>query len=156
MAKRASAQANRGLIAKVKIGQKQLGMSDEQYRDMLADRYGKESATQLGIRELKDCVRHMESLGAIFTTGRGKGRDRDPEGFYVIPDGTRFARQKRYIAALWVRLGWKASGLDMRARQQFGVDRFLWMDKEDDLQCLAKDLNNRCRRKGIDPDARFG
>jgi hypothetical protein len=44
------------------------------------------------------------------------------------------------------------SGLDSRSAKQFGVERFIWINDQTHLQTLAKDMINRCRNKGIDPD----
>eukprot|EP00831_Metopus_contortus_P013417 TRINITY_DN15440_c0_g1_i1.p9 TRINITY_DN15440_c0_g1~~TRINITY_DN15440_c0_g1_i1.p9 ORF type:complete len:156 (+),score=43.77 TRINITY_DN15440_c0_g1_i1:408-875(+) len=143
-------QNRRGMIAKIKIAMKQLGMDDGQYRTMLLDRYGKDSAAKLGLKDMADCVRHMEALGATFTSSRRATVKRPT--FYEVPDGVPFARQKRWIAAMWHALGWKMSGLDLRSAKQFGVEQFLWIKEQDHLQTLAKDLMNRCRAKGIDPD----
>jgi phage gp16-like protein len=68
----------RKMIAKVKIGFRQLqgslGMSDDDYRAMLNDRYGQRSAADLTVAELADCIEHMARLGAEFTATKKSAR----------------------------------------------------------------------------------
>ncbi|WP_419787236.1 regulatory protein GemA [Pseudodesulfovibrio sp.] len=140
------------LLAKIHIAKKQMpNMDDDLYRDKLNELYGKDSAGKLTIRELTDFVNFLEKKGAEFPH---KGsRFRQPrQDFYEIPDGTPYAEQKRRIAAMWRALEWKMSGLDIRCKTQFRVEKFLWLNDQSDLQVLAKDLIGRCHRKGIDPD----
>lgn len=139
------------LLAKIKIGQKQLGMDDEQYRTMLSDRYGKRSAAKLTFNQMNDLVRHMTTLGAVYTN-KGRPTSGPKRDYYEIPDGTLFRDQKRWIAQMWFALDWKMSGLDTRCRSQFGVEKFLWLNDQADLQTLARDLVGRCAKKGLDPD----
>ena len=141
----------RALLAKVHIAPKQLGMSDEQRRALLSDRYGVESSGDLTVPQLRDLCAHFEALGVEFPR-KGKSSDRKRARFYEITDGTPYAAQKRKIAAMWHALGWKLAGLDVRCRKQFGVERFVWLNDQGALQTLAKDLINRCNAKGIDPD----
>jgi len=139
------------MIAKIKIGQKQLGLDEDTYRTMLDDRYGKSSAAKLSLKELADCIHHLENLGVSFTSSPST-KQRGPKDFYAVPDSVPFARQKRWIASMWYALGWNMSGLDSRSAKQFGVERFIWINDQNHLQTLAKDMINRCRNKGIDPD----
>lgn len=77
----------KNLIRKVKtIQHRQLGMSDEQYRTMLEDRYGKASATKLSLGELQDLSIHLEEL-------TGKSVEKKPE--------PRRDPQAEMIRALW-------------------------------------------------------
>ena len=62
------------LLAKVHLGKKQLGMSDEEWRALLADRWDVESSGALDARRLDELVRHLESLGAVFTRGSARKR----------------------------------------------------------------------------------
>jgi len=71
----------------------------------------------------------------------------------VIPEGTVHAPQKRYALVLAKALGWSLVGLQKRIKQQFGVENILWLNEQADLQVLIKDMINRCRHKGIDPEA---
>lgn len=144
------------LLSKIHIGRKQLGISPADSRIMLHSMFGKESAAQLTPKERVQLIRHMEELGVEYTH---KGRPRTkphPEirsDYYEIPDHVAYARQKRYICALWSKLGFNLQGLDTRARKQAKVDRFLWVVDQTYLQTLTNDLISRCRRKGIDTTA---
>ena len=102
------------------------------------------------MRDLADLVRFLESKGAEFT--KSGTRAKIPrKTFYEIPDGTVYAKQKRWIASMWNALDWKMSGLDVRCLSQFSVEKFLWLNDQAQLQTLAKDLIGRCQTKGIDP-----
>ncbi|CCO22208.1 gp16 family protein [Maridesulfovibrio hydrothermalis] len=56
------------LIAKVKIGCKQLDLTDdrEAYEAMLHNLTRKTSCSKMGIKELEKVIKHMESRGAVF------------------------------------------------------------------------------------------
>lgn len=140
----------RPLLAKIHIGKKMLGWSDNLYREVLLKQYGQNTSTKLTLHQLSDLVNYMAAQGVQYTNSR-KRSPQPRRDFYEIPEGTPFARQKRYIAAMWNALDWKMSGLDVRARSQFGVDKFLWINDQAALQTLAKDLFNRCNRKGVNP-----
>jgi hypothetical protein len=163
----------RKLLAKVHIAIKDLGIPDHVYRGILEDLFGKSSAGKLSGPQLVRLVNHFEDLGwgaeergqtrlrpeatarQGSEVGKREERTRDAgsrKPFIEIPDGP-LARQKRYILALWDKLGYKQSGLDLRCKKQFGVDRFVWLHDGKALETLAKDLNNRCKKKGIDPTA---
>lgn len=89
----------KGLIAKIKIAQKQLGLDDDTYRDMLAGRYdGKTSAKQLTIQELEDFVRQLKVDGAKFTKAKKKAPPR--AGKRPLADGEQNAKMR----ALWITL----------------------------------------------------
>lgn len=139
-------------LAKIHLAKKQLGMDDDTYRMMLQEMFGASSAGKLNSKQRFRLLCHMEERGAVFT--RRNKPVQVSKQFYPIPDGPN-ASQKRYIAALWCKLGYNASGLDTRAEKQFGVDKFLWLDNQTALQKLAKDLINRCQKRGLDysPDA---
>ena len=53
----------RAMIAKIKIAQKQLGMDDDVYRELLHRMAGKRSCTELTATELARVLREMERLG---------------------------------------------------------------------------------------------
>jgi hypothetical protein len=64
----------RSLLAKIHMGRKQLGMDDDDYRFMLADRYDVDSAGALSMNQLDDLKKHMENLGASFTKAKPSGK----------------------------------------------------------------------------------
>ena len=51
------------LIQKVKIAQKQLGMDDDAYRDLLFSETGKRSSTALSSWQLENVLKRMQKLG---------------------------------------------------------------------------------------------
>ncbi|OSI25085.1 gp16 family protein [Neisseria dumasiana] len=62
-----------GLIAKIKIAQKQLDMADDAYRAMLERVTGKTSCTQMNLAELQAVVEEMKRMGFKQTAPKGKG-----------------------------------------------------------------------------------
>ncbi|ADK84970.1 conserved hypothetical protein [Desulfarculus baarsii DSM 2075] len=136
------------MLAKIHIGRKTMGWDEDAYRDVLRGRYGVDSAAKLKPADLADMCAYLAGQGVSF---KPAAKAKEKARWYAIPDRTPHCQQKRYIAALWRALGWKASGLDTRCKKQFGVDKFLWLHDQDKLQILAKDLHNRCKKRGIDP-----
>lgn len=142
--------------AKIAIARKQLAMDEVAYRALLENTFSRSSAKDLSINQLKYLMRLLEQKGAVFVSaGKEKSvttRRRDKE-FYEIPDYVPHARQKRYLAALWKRMGYAMTSLDRRCSRQFKVDAFIWLDEVSDLQTLGRDIVRRANRKGIDTDA---
>ena len=100
-------------------------------------------------------MRLLEQKGAVFVSAskqNTESRRHDAE-FYEIPDYVPHVRQKRYLAALWKRMGYAMTSLDRRCSRQFKVDAFIWLDEASDLQTLGRDIVRRASRKGIDTDA---
>lgn len=117
-------QHRKPMIAKVKIGQKQLGWDDDFYRDVLAGRYGgKRSATKLTDSELVDLLEHMKASG--FRPRPGKRR----------AAAARVPEMSGKIRALW-QACWdlgvvdnpRGDALAAFIRRQTGVDSPAWMD----------------------------
>lgn len=118
MPKKYNPNWRKGMLAKTHMGKKQLGLDDETYRAMLADRYGVASAGKLRMNQLDDLVKHMERLGASFTKTQRSAKK------YV-----------RKIYALWGEL--EAMGvIDKPGKQsciawvkrQCGVENPEWLD----------------------------
>ena len=137
----------RALLAKVHIGAKAMGWDTQAYRDILRGRFGVGSAADLTDRQLEEFCDYLKSQGIVF---KSKKQTNNKENYYRLPKGDLNA-QKRYIAALWKKLDFKMSGLDTRCKKQFNVDKFIWLKDQNHLQILAKDLWNRCQKKGLDP-----
>jgi phage gp16-like protein len=53
----------RAMLAKVHIAKKDLGIDDEDYRDILQEQFGVRSAGALNDRELEQLVRWFQSKG---------------------------------------------------------------------------------------------
>ncbi len=88
--------ARNALIAKIKVGQKQLGMDDDTYRDFLERVTGKRSAAKLSIGDLELVVNNMKEAG--FKPLQRKAPKR--AGTRPMADG-EYARK---IRALWISL----------------------------------------------------
>ena len=137
----------RALLAKVHIGAKGMGWDTQAYRDILCGRFGVGSAADLTDQQLEEFCDYFKSQGIVF---KPKKQTNNKGNYYRLPKGN-FNAQKRYIAALWKKLGFKMSGLDTRCQKQFNVDKFIWLKDQNHLQTLAKDLWTRCQKKGLDP-----
>jgi hypothetical protein len=138
-------------LAKIHIGKKALGWDEDTYRLVLHSRYGVESAGKLKDSDLADLCEHFRSQGVAYKRPKRQPR-RDRRHFYRIPDKTPYCDQKRYICALWAKLGYDLDKLDTRVRKQFDVAKLVWLHDQTALQTLAKDLYTRCKRRGLDPE----
>ena len=141
--------SRKAMLAKVHIGKKDLGWDQDTYCQVLVGRFGVQSAADLSADQLAELCDYLKSQGVNF---RPRDKKKDRQRFYPIPDKTPYARQKRYIAALWNKLGYDMDKLDTRVKKQFGVDKLIWLHDQDALQTLAKDLYTRCGRRGLDPE----
>lgn len=56
-------EQRKGLLAKVHIAKKDLGLQDEEYREIMDVRYGHESAGELNLPQLEDLVEYFKHLG---------------------------------------------------------------------------------------------
>lgn len=139
--------SRKALLAKIHIAKKQLGLSDLEYRNVLDNLFAVRSAKSLKIGELSTLLKHFAARG----WESGQSRKQASTGWVSIPEGTLYANQKRYILALAQDLGWNLRGLNKRIKTQFGVEHIVFLNRQSDLQTLAKDLVTRCQRAGIDP-----
>jgi hypothetical protein len=96
-------------IKLIKIGQKQIGLSDEQYRDMLSDRYWKHSCTELTYKEASDLIDHFKTLGFAVTP---------PSPSYVKRGQAKRGGVTRYESSI---AGLRQEIADI-ARERFGRD----------------------------------
>lgn len=148
----------RALITKVAIARKQIGIDEEAYRALLERRYAATSSTKLNIKQLSELLNLFETKygwkpkpakvkKSTKTQQNGAGYQGE---FVEISDRDPLAKQKRYALALAKLLGWKLSGLNTRCKKQFKVERFEWLSKQADMQVLLKDMQKRCKDRGID------
>jgi len=140
-------------LAKIHIAKKELGLSDQEYRDILYANFKVSSAKDLGCKEISRLLSIFRQKGWQ-PRFKFKSKGSQPKGkrnFKEIKAGP-LARQKRYILALWNALGYDLAKLDARCKKQFGLDRFEWLQDEDHLHILITDLQARCRSAGIDPN----
>jgi len=135
-----TAQERNKLLALIHVGKKKACLSDAEYRAVLLEVVGLESAADCSSAQLRKLADHFKGFERHLTP---KNTD---DNFYRVIEGIPNWRQKRYVAALWVELGYKASGLDTRARKQFGAPDFLRLTG-DNLQTLGRDLKKRLSQK---------
>lgn len=147
-AKKAKPVGRHAQLAKIHIAKKDLGLSDVEYRGLLQERYGVDSASKLNMRQLLALADHFRTLG---WSANGDAPQTGKSEFIRIADDDPHASQKRYILALARKLGWSLRGLQTRIERQFGVARIEWLHDQAALQTLCKDLYNRCVRAGLDP-----
>lgn len=119
----AAAQRRRSLIAKVHIAQKQLGLTEDDYRDILFDVAGRRSAGDCTEGELIKLVKHFESRGFTGKVKPGAAKPADHP----------FALKAR---ALWISLHQLGAidnpseqALEAFARRQLGVAKLQWADQ---------------------------
>jgi hypothetical protein len=139
----------RGLLAKVHIARKDLGLTEEEYRATLREMFGIESAAQLTEEQLGGLVEHFLHRG-----WRGPQDLSDRPGFLEIAESDPYARQKRYILALARRLGWRPGVLQRYMRAKVRSSSLAHLHDPTKLNLLARDLWGRCVRQGIDPGVR--
>jgi len=135
-----NADQRKKLLAMIHVGKKKACLSDADYRAVLLEVVGLESAGACDDQQLIKLADHFSS----FSGARPKKNTGDD--FYRIIEGTPNWKQKRHIAAMWVELGYKASGLDTRAQTQFKASDYTKLSGEQ-LQTLGRDLAKRLGRR---------
>lgn len=149
------AAMRRSLIAKVKIGQKALGWSDDVYRDVLRVRFNVLSSTALTESQLIGLVEHMKEQGAVF--------ERKPQpkraGKAKLAPGALASK----IRALWLSLYHLAEVEDpaedairkfvermtaCKAEGRPGIPRMEWLDAAAADKAI-KALRGWCERVGF-------
>lgn len=108
-------------IQLIKIAQKQLGMDDDAYRDILFTLTRKRSSTELDFAERKKVLEHMEACGFKRTKPQPRKLADDP--------------QSKMIRALWLQLheagkvrNPSESALAAFAKRQTGRDALQWLN----------------------------
>lgn len=109
----------RAMIAKIKIAQKQLGMDDDVYRELLHRMAGKRSCTELTATELARVLREMERLG--FAPSRPA-----PERMPLRQ--ARHTPMMQKIGVLLAQTGKTWAYADGMARNMFGVPHVNQLD----------------------------
>lgn len=139
-------------LAKIHIAKKELGLTDEAYRDMLHLHFQVASAKDLKPQQVVVLLNKFRAKGwrPKFNVKNGNKGIGKSANFKEITGPN--ARQKKYILALWNALGYDVAKLDARCKKQFGVERFEWLKDEHDLFVLVTDLRQRCMNIGIDPE----
>lgn len=136
----------KGLIAKIKIGQKEIGWDDDLYRDVLEQRYGKTSSTQLTYPELEDLIDYMKEQG--FKPKKSK-KAPARAGTMKLAEG----EEERKMRALWISLYHLGvvrdpaeAALVKFAARLSGKQRLQWLGGEDKVK-VVEALKDWARRE---------
>lgn len=121
-------QNRKSMIAKIKIGQSQLGMDDWGYRQLLARVTGRQSCTECTIHQLEAILEELKRLGF---------QPRTPKK-YMPPNHSQ--AKELLISKVWALLAdnkwpWEyAHGL---ASKMFKVDRVEWLSEHHLYKLIA-------------------
>lgn len=163
---------NRAMLAKIHIAKKELGLSDDVYRDILQTRYKKDSAARLTSFEADDLVGHFKSQGfrvkqavrpssipgasGMVPSMASKGKRPKPEGFKSSP--TYDKPMARKVVALWINLALAGTiryssdaALQSYVKRMTGVDNLAWCDDRQ-LYSLIEALKKWAKREGVKLD----
>ena len=134
------------LYRKTEIARKQLPFMDEEaFRSLLRSEFGVESRKDMTIRQLSRLVQLFAArFGVTYTAKRTHRPTRHGRpDFIEITDSMPYASEKRQILAIWRKLGYSMTSLDVRVRRAFGVGCFVWMTDREQIGVLLSDLQRR-------------
>ena len=141
--KKTVSSQRRGLLAKVHIAKKELGVFDDDYRDILRREFGVTSSAALADRELESLVDYFISKG--WKPQRSEARGQRPE-----------EKKAAQAAALKERIGQELLHSDMTAerlrglvRKICGVDDLQWCGDAVRLKKLLAVIGNMLDRGDI-------
>ena len=126
----------RKLIAKIKIGQQQLGLDDDTYRALLMRVAGANSCTKLDMRGLEAVLAELEKQGFAPKAKGGKRPNRRASADAML----------KKVGALLAELGYHWNYAHSMARGMFKVDRVEWLTDEH-LHKLVAALQMHANRK---------
>ena len=134
----------RAQLAKIHIAKKELQLTDDIYRDILALNFNVESAKELTDRQ---AVQMLDIFKAKGWTSKScsqvlPGSKKRSSNYIAIKPGPT-AKQQRKVLAMWNELGYAMEKLHTRCQKQFGVDRFEWLTDQAALHVLITDLAQR-------------
>lgn len=124
---------NRASLAKIHIARKEMGLSEEQYRDLLGQRYGVASSKELNESQAADLLVAFAAMGWKPAGGKrwGWGKQRYEElagrpGYFAAP------HQLRKIEAVWRDVARNPSdeALEAFIERQTGIKRLIWLHQE--------------------------
>jgi len=135
----------RSQLAKIHIAKKELQLSDDIYRDIMAVNFsGCDSARDLTEQQATRLLDILRARGWQPKKSSNTGKKRS--GNYIkIQPGPAAARQRK-ILAMWNELGYAMEKLHTRCRREFNVDRFEWLTDGHALHVLITDLEKRIER----------
>lgn len=136
-------KSRNGLIAKIKIAQKELGMAEEAYRAMLLRITGKNSCAVMDIGELERVVDEMRRFGFKPSTSTAREKHGRPH-----LRRTTAAAMMDKVEALLADGGYHWNYAHAMARRMFGREKVEYLDN-DQLHKLVAALQIAAnRRKG--------
>lgn len=130
---------NRRQLAVVHLAKKQVGMTDDEYRDLLGS-VGVESSKDLDKKGFSVVMKHFEQIGF-----KSKSKFRPGNTMETLP-----ANKKPYvkkIEAILQELKLKREYADGIARNRFGVDRYHWLDTQQLRKVMQMLIYHQKRRK---------
>lgn len=137
---------SRAALAKIHIARKELGLSDESYRDLMHLQFKVESASQLTEQQAANLLDIFRRKGwKPKKSSKHPGQKRRDGRFIEIKPGPAAAQQRK-VLALWNALGYDMEKLHTRCNRQFGVDRFEWLTEPRHLHVMITDLEGRMDR----------
>jgi phage gp16-like protein len=134
------------LIAKLHIAKKDLGMTDDMYRDALQVSTGKRSAKDMTSEELEEALKHFERCGWKPKPKPQKGKKLSPKTRHLP---AQWQTQVNKIRALWIE-GYNRGiirnryedALNAFVKRQTGIERIEWIRRHEDankvIQALRK------------------
>lgn len=131
---------SKGKLAQIHIAKQQLGLSDDEYRAILARTAGVSSSKQLTNRNVGNVLAEFRRLGFVPKPAKKAGR-KAPR-----PPATRQVVMSK-VEALLADAGRSWAYADGMARHMFQVERVDWLD-DDQLQRLMQALIIDARRHG--------
>jgi len=134
----------RAEYAKIHIAVKELGLTDENYRDMLEFNFGVQSAKDLTAAQVAELLDLFRMKGWKPKLPKRKGDE------YITVKPGPAAAQQRKVLALWHALNYPMAALHTRCRKQFGVERFEWLTDNHSLHVLITDLERRLHKREIE------
>lgn len=142
-------QNRNAVYAKIAIARKQLALDEDIYRELLLNKFNKNSAKELSDKELTALLRHFTECGVQFVSKNSKKRTNSTVTAHSRPDWINitpsmpFYSQKRQILAIWKKLGYSMSSLDTRVQREFNCYSFVWLRDEKSIIALLTDLQKR-------------
>ena len=124
-------------LAVIHIAKAQTGMTDGEYRSLLAG-FGVASSKDLKLRDFDTLMSRFEALGFRTTSPRR----RKPGG---LPEGKAAAMKK--IEAILLDMGLSWAYVDSIAKKRFGVDAVQWLDDEGVRKIMQMMIYHQKRRK---------
>jgi phage gp16-like protein len=134
----------RAQLAKIHIAKKELQLTDDIYRDILAVNFKVESAKDLTDRQAVQLLEIFKVKGWKSKSKSGTGQKKRSSNYIVIKPGPTAAQQRK-VLAMWNELGYAMEKLHSRCQRQFNVDRFEWLTDSQALHVLITDLDQRIK-----------